>query len=85
MPSLLGFIAALMLFSVGFWTAATKHWLWTVPICVLPPAIIKIFFLDDMLNRMAANEAVPIQDLVWFLAAGSVGVVVGIILKSFNK
>ena len=81
MPSAFGFVVALILFTGGAWIAATKHWLWTLLPCLLPAIVFKIFFLDDILAKVAANEVIPIVDMVWFLTAGAVGTVAGYVVR----
>jgi hypothetical protein len=78
-------IVSLALFGSGIWIAATRHWLWTLPVCLLPPLVFKMFFMADVLDKIAANEAIPVADITWFLSAGPVGVVIGAIIKVFNK
>jgi hypothetical protein len=41
--------------------------------------------MADVLDKIAANEAIPIADITWFLSAGPVGVVIGTIIKVLNK
>jgi hypothetical protein len=85
MASVMVVIISLILFAAGLWIAATRHWLWTLPICLLPPLVFKLFFMADILDKIAANEAAPVADITWFLTAGPVGVVAGSLVKVFNK
>jgi hypothetical protein len=78
-------MVSLLLFAAGIWIAATQHWLWTLSVRLLPPLMFKLFFMTDVLEKIAAGEAAPVTDIVWFLTAGPVGVVVGALIKAFNK
>jgi hypothetical protein len=78
-------ITSFLLFGVGTWIAATKHWLWAVPVCFLPVLVFKLFFMADVLERIAVNEPAPVADIAWFLAASPIGVVVGTGIKALIK
>jgi hypothetical protein len=74
-------IISLALFAAGIGIAAARHWLWALPVCLLPPLVFKIFFMADVVDKIAANEAAPIENITLFLSAGPVGVAIGAIIK----